>query len=230
MFETAIREDVLQLARPETTVLSTGWQGGRSTADAVYNVTVPDGWECADTRAYVDDRLVTAGFDAPGPVLLTGVAQHHARGARTGSVAAVATVGLSNPATLPMEPEGGPTDLGDREVGTCNVVVGTTRDLADGALANLATVAAEAKTATLLERVGFTGTTSDAVVAASDPAGEPATFSGAVTPVGDAARACVREAVTASLRSRYADTEPPESVTDAAYGVATTTTAEVFEP
>ncbi|MFC6730666.1 hypothetical protein ACFQDG_18600, partial [Natronoarchaeum mannanilyticum] len=41
---------------------------------------------------------------------------------------------------------------------------------------------------------------------------------------------CVRDAVLASLRSRYADRELPASVADAEYGVATTRSAEVFEP
>jgi len=47
------------------------------------------------------------------------------------------------------------------------------------------------------------GTTSDAVVVASDPDGDPATFSGSATRVGAATRACVREAVDAALDARY---------------------------
>ncbi|WP_229125659.1 adenosylcobinamide amidohydrolase [Halapricum desulfuricans] len=238
MFETEIRDGVLRVGRPETRWLSTGWDGGHSRGDAAYNVTVPSGWERTDLDRYVTDRLEAAGFEPEAPVLLTGVSQEHARVARTGSVAVIATVGLSNPATLPPDPEGesvGGTREDDaatheRPPGTCNLFVGTTRDLDPGALANLLTVAAEAKTATLLSSVGFTGTTSDAVVAACDPAGEPAAFSGSATPVGNAVRACIRDAITASLRSRYVDERPPESVAEAEHGIATTTTAEVFEP
>ncbi|MFB6096544.1 MAG: adenosylcobinamide amidohydrolase, partial [Haloferacaceae archaeon] len=114
-----------------------------------------------------------------------------------------------------------------RHDGTINVFVGTDRALAPGALANLLTVAAEAKTATLLAATGFTGTTTDAVVAGCDPDGEPAAFSGSATPVGRAARACVRDALLASLDSRYEGDDFPGSVADAAYGVVTDVAAEV---
>ncbi|QGX95058.1 adenosylcobinamide amidohydrolase [Haloplanus rallus] len=221
VFETTVRDGVARLARPGTRWLSTGHDGGERTAPAAYNVTVPEGWERTDLATYVAERLDAAGFDgAGGPALLTGVAQRHARRARLGSVEAVATAGVSNPAALPVGgdtgstiPEGGDDTAGPDGPGTVNVVVGTARSLAPGALANLLTVAAEAKAATLLERVGVPGTTTDAVVAACDPTGEAAAFSGSATPVGSAARACVRDAVDASLASRYPDGEygPPES-------------------
>ena len=114
--------------------------------------------------------------------------------------------------------------------GTVNLIVGTTRTLAPGALANLIAVAAEAKAATLLAETGLPGTTTDAIVVGHDPTGSPAEFSGAGTDVGAAARACVRDAVRASLRARYrgGDAQPPDSVGDAAYGVSTDARADVF--
>ncbi|WP_439025417.1 adenosylcobinamide amidohydrolase [Haloarchaeobius sp. DT45] len=236
MFEPTVVEDVCRLARPDTVWLSTGWRGGRSRGDAAYTVSVPEGWHCNDLDAYVTDRLDRAGFathdEGPGaaPVLLTGVDLAHLRGARCGPVEAYVTAGVSNPAELPMDPVGGALPTGDLVAGTVNVVVGTTRDLAPGALANLVAVAAEAKAATLLDVVGVPGTTSDAVVVASDPGGEPAEFSGSATPVGAAARACVREAVTASLAARYDETTPPAGVEEAPYGVSTDVRAEVFQP
>ena len=193
------------------------------------------------------------------PALLTGVDIADARGARCGPVTAYATAGVSNPAALPIAPAGGslpddsdePSD-GDFDrgnddgfdesdndsdgpppgTGTVNVVVGTTRALADGALANLIAVAAEAKAATLLETTGFPGTTTDAIVAGHDPSGRPARFSGSGTVVGAAARACVREAVRASLAAHYDDHEIgcPASVEEATYGVSTDVRATVFEP
>ena len=247
MFQSTVREGVLRLRRPETVWLSTGWRGGRFRTDAAYSVSVPEGWHCDDVGPYVAERLAEAGFgDGPrpsgdpnpsgapstpdAPVLLTGVDARHARGARLGSVVAYATAGVSNPANLPLEPTGGSLPTGDlvEESGTVNVVVGTTRALTDGALANLVAVAAEAKATTLLDSVGVPGTTTDAVVVASDPAGEPASFSGSATPVGAAARACVREAVTAALGARYAESEPPVGVDDARYGVSTDVRADVF--
>lgn len=243
-YEAVRRDGVLRVARPGTVWLSPGWNGGRRTADCAYNVSVPDGWERTDLAAYVDERLERAGFDADGPTLLTGVEQVDARGARWGSVTAYATAGVSNPAALPMDPESDSdsstvepdSTTGDGDTtpgrGTVNIVVGTTRALAPGALANLIAVAAEAKAATLLAETGVPGTTTDAVVVGHDPSGERAEFSGSGTDIGGATRACVREAVRASLRSHYADRDedPPESVADATYGVSTDVRAEVVRP
>ena len=68
------------------------------------------------------------------------------------------------------------------------------------------------------------------MVVADDPDGEPAEFSGSATAVGAAARACVRDAVRASLRSRYPDGDTPGPAADVEHGVATDERAEVFDP
>jgi len=237
MFEATKCDGVLRLHRPETRWLSTGWDGGMSRADVAYNISVPEGWDSETLHEYVTDRRQRAGFDSSGPALLTGVDLDHARGARSGSVEVYATAGVSNPAALPMEPESTSADSRERDqpvqeqtdFGTVNIMLGTTKALADGALANLVAVAAEAKTATLLARTGFPGTTTDAIVAACDPAGESVEFSGSGTAVGTATRACVREAVTASLASRYPAGGFPTSVEAAEYGTTTDSVAEVFE-
>ncbi|WEL18221.1 Adenosylcobinamide amidohydrolase [Halorhabdus sp. SVX81] len=239
-FETTRRGGVLRLERSDTRWLSTGWNGGFSRAGAAYNCTVPAGWNPDDIRADVHRRLDSAGFDrGDGPVLLTGVDQRHARGAGLGPVTVFGTVGLSNPATLPVDPAQQPADTraatgaetgGPPGPGTVNLFVGTTRSLTEAGMANLVAIVAEARTATLLELAGFTGTTSDAIVVASDPGGESSQYTGSATPVGRAARACVREAITASYRSRYAEREPPDGVADAEHGESTTCRATVFEP
>lgn len=255
MFSADRRDGVTQLGRPDTRWLSTGFDGGRCRGDAAYNVTVPDGWPHQPLAAYVDDRLADAGFDADGPALLTGVSQRHARGARAGSVEAVATVGVSNPAPLPADPAGGPlpdrqsaellesddgstasddsstaSDARHTEPGTVNVIVGTRRALEPGALANLLAVVSEARAVTLQRALGVPGTTSDAVIVGCDPTGEPARFAGSATRVGAAARVCVREAVTAGLAARYTDESPPESVATARHGLRIETEAERFRP
>ena len=238
MFETTVREGVLQARREDARWLSTGWDGGAWRGDAAYNVSVPEGFDRTDLDAYLAERRESAGFGDPGPCLLTGVELQHARGARCGPVSAVATAGVSNPAALSMEPNSDARKAPDTEetgptVGTVNVLVGTERSLAGGALANLLAVAVEAKTATLLAETGFPGTTSDAAIAACDPAGEEAAFSGTATEVGACARACVRAAVCAGLESRYGeetDATIPESVADAEYGVVTDRCADVFAP
>jgi adenosylcobinamide hydrolase len=238
MFETSVEAGVLQLARPGTNWLSTGWDGGFERADAAYNVSVPEGWNRTDLGTYVAERRDRAGFEISGPALLTGVELQHARGARLDSVVAYATAGVSNPAALPQNPSEFPSRNADIDgraddpdgVGTVNIVVGTTRALDDAGLANLVAVVVEAKTATLLAATGFPGTTTDAVVVGCDPDGDPAQFTGSATPIGAAARACVREAVRASLASRYEHRELPSSVADAEYGVVTDRRAEVFSP
>ncbi|MDS0475860.1 adenosylcobinamide amidohydrolase [Natrinema sp. 1APR25-10V2] len=240
-YDAVRRDGVLQVGRPGTEWLSTGWDGGRRVADYAYNVSVPEGWERTDLGAYVDERLERADLgqldaDTTGPALLTGVDIADARGARRGPVTAYATAGVSNPAALPMDPAG--ETASDRDglegqgQGTVNVIVGTTRALASGALANLIAVVAEAKTATLLAETGFPGTTTDAIIVGHDPSGTTADFSGSGTEVGSAARACVRDALRTSLRAHYADGDValPESVADATYGVSTDERAEVFRP
>jgi adenosylcobinamide hydrolase len=233
------REGVCRVATPTPwRWVVTGTGGGRHDARAAYNVTVPEGFDRTDLDRYARERRHEAGFDAAGPTLLTGVAMRHARGARHGPVTVVATGGLSNPATLPvgerLPPSTSGADGTDDEppVGTVNLLVATGRALDEGALTELLATAVEAKTATLLAATGFTGTTSDAVAVGCDPEGEPAAFTGSATAVGAAARACVRDALLASLAARYDGRwdELPASVADADHGVVTDERARVFEP
>lgn len=231
MFETDRRDGVLRARRPSTDWLSTTWDGGYLTAEAAYNITVPEGWTRTDLETYVADRLDQAGFDEAGPAMLTGVDQAHARGARTGESVAIATCGLSNPTTLPMEGETPSTEDDDApSAGTINLIIGTRRALDPGGLATLLTVAVEAKTATLVADTGFTGTTTDAVVVGCDPTGDSVSFTGSGTAVGTEVRACVREAIRASLRARYRDRSIPTSVGDARYGSISTERATEFVP
>lgn len=157
-----------------------------------------------------------------------------------GPVEVVVTAGLSNPAALPVDPENvdddertafqrdDANDEGWRP-GTVNVFVGTTRALDRGAMAELLATTVEAKAATLLSVVGVPGTTSDAIVVGADSDGEAVAFTGSGTAVGGAARACLRDALLASLESRYADHDPP-TLEDARYGMASSERASVFEP
>lgn len=232
-FELRIVDGVLQIRRRATRWLSTGWNGGFERADAAYNLTVPKGWSRTDLDEYLKQRRDRAEFEIEGPALLTGVEMQHARGARLDSIVAVATVGLSNPAALPMNPEtdsASSTEGSPDAVGTVNLVVGTTRTLSDAALTNLLSVVVEAKASTLLSLTAFPGTTTDAVIVGSAEGETETQFSGSATAVGSAARACVRDAVRASFRSRYADRPVPETVADAEHGVVTDRHAEVFDP
>jgi adenosylcobinamide hydrolase len=247
--ETTIRDGVLRVHRPDTRFLSSGWNGGFNRADAAYNVSVPTGFSRTDLDSYLADRRERAGFREAGPMLLTGLALDHARGARSGPVCVLATAGLSNPAVLPVPADSsGVGDAGDDRPhcttaddsesdadtagwrpGTVNLIACTTRALDDASLATLLGTCVEAKTAALLAVTGFPGTTSDALVVGCDPAGTFEPFAGSATAVGAAARACVRDAVTASLRSRYAEGDCPTTLTEAEYGVRTTRSPTVFQ-
>ncbi|MDZ7745250.1 MAG: adenosylcobinamide amidohydrolase [Halobacteriales archaeon] len=232
MYRSNRRGGVCRLHGPQTRWLSAGFDGGYSEGEQAFNITVPSGFDRTDLARYARERRDEAGFGS-GPTLLTGVQQQHATGARLGSVTVVATAGISNPAGLAMEPEGGERNSspdGPPTPGTVNILLATTRRLPDGALASLLALVAETKAAVLLHETGFPGTTSDAVIVGSARDGEPAQFAGSATEVGRAARACVREAVTASLDSRYAERALPDSVADAEYGVETTARADVFTP
>jgi len=240
VFETMVTDGVRQVRRQHTDWLSTGVDGGRKRADEAYNITVPAGWNNTALDAYIEQRVTAAGFEGDGPALLTGVAQRHARRAVCGSVAALVTAGLSNPATLParsdadsaavaIEPEQAADDSPGHH-GTINVILVTTRALSAATQASLLAGVAEAKAATLVTTTGFTGTTSDAVIVGSDPEGEPARFAGSATAVGQAARACVRDGLTAAIAARYPDREYPRSVADADHGTTTTATATVSTP
>ena len=226
---------VVCLDAPGSRWLATGHDGGYRAADAAYNVAVPEGFDRTDLVAYARSRRETAGFDAPGPTLLTGVDAAHARGARSGPVTVLATAGVSNPAALSVgererrDRYAGVPEVHDEPAGTVNLLVHTARALDDGALATLLGVVVETKAATLLSTTGFPGTTTDAAVVGCDSDDDPAQFAGSATEVGAAARACTREAVRASLDARYAETELPASVADAEHGVATTREATVFE-
>lgn len=235
MFETTTSEEVLRIQREGTRWLSSGWNGGITEGSVAYNISVPEGWKRTDLESYVAERRRAAGFTAAGPALLTGVSLDHARGARCGPVEVFATAGISNPGALPCEPPAQPVadtpagGDGTDTAGTVNLVVGTDRALDNGALANLLAVVVEAKTATLLSETGFPGTTTDAAIVACDPEGRPAEFTGSATDVGAAARACTRDAILASLRSRYPDGAYPATVGDAEHGVRTTVRPEVFD-
>jgi adenosylcobinamide hydrolase len=237
MFEADRRHGVARMVHDGARWLSTSWDGGYRRADAVYNLTVPEGFERTDLDAYREQRLADAGF-ATGPALLTGVEMAHARCARSGPVTVLATAGVSNPAVLPTGSGEAPDWAADDPVpdegvddwrpGTVNLLVGAHRALDDGALATLLATAVESKAATLLDVAGVPGTTSDAALVGCVPDAPVAEFGGSATEVGAATRACVRDAVRASLAARYDDGPPAPA--EAPYGVVTDRQTDVFQP
>lgn len=233
MFEPTVRDGMLRLRREGTTWLSTGWNGGLWNGDVAYNLSVPEGWERRDLSTYVSERRERAGFEGEGPTLLTGVDLEHLRGARLGPVEVYATAGISNPAALPIDPgtsssQDPQPDDRPESPGTVNVIAGTQRAIGTAALANVIAVVVEAKAATLLSETGFPGTTTDAAIVACDPTGADREYTGSATEIGRAVRACTRDAVLESLRSRYPDRVYPSTVEAATHGVATECSTDVF--
>jgi adenosylcobinamide hydrolase len=142
----------------------------------------------------------------------------------------VATAGLSNPVALAGSEavgraSGERTRESDAGPGTVNLLVGTDRALADGTLATLLATVVETKAATLQAVTGFTGTTTDAVAVGCEPGGDPAPFAGSATPVGRAARACVRRAVEAAVAARGS---VPDTVAGAEHGAVPAAEPDVF--
>jgi Uncharacterized conserved protein len=215
-------DGVAQLWAPGYRWVSTGHPGGSGIADAVYNITVPEGFSETDLRAYIDTRRNDAGFDTEGFALLTGVEMRHARVAQSEETTVIATAGVSNPALLPPPGTAVPVSTARRPDGTVNLLVAVDVPLTDAALYNLIAVVAEAKAATLLRLTEAPGTSSDAVIVGAVSGASTVRFSGSVTPVGAAVRACVRDAIAASLHARYGDVPVPTS-RDAAHGSSTST-------
>jgi adenosylcobinamide amidohydrolase len=120
---------------------------------------------------------------------------------------AVATVGLGNALAAGDPP--GPL----RPVGTINVLVHLSHPLDEGGLAEALAIAAEARTAAVLEgRVPSrrssqlaTGTGTDCIVVAAPEAGEPLRWVGKHTVAGALVGGAVRESVARGVRRWIAD-------------------------
>ncbi len=219
-------DGVAQLRAPGYRWVSTGHPGGSGIADAVYNITVPEGFADTELQPFIDSRRHDAGFDIEGFALLTGVDMRHARVAQSEETTVIATAGVSNPALLPPPGTAVPVSADRRLDGTVNLLVAVDVPLTDAALYNLIAVVAEAKAATLLSLTDAPGTSSDAVIVGAVSGPSALRFSGSVTPVGAAVRACVRDAIAASLHARYGDAPVP-TADDAAHGSSTITRPEV---
>ncbi len=175
--------------RPLCTLASAVMGGGLRRVHHILNRHVPAQYDhpdpLADWRAYAQRRGLTAPFVG----LLTAAYVSRTQVVRLAhagvQVAVVGTVGLSNGVVAGRTP---PARL--RPAGTINLIVLVHARLMPAALVNVALIATEAKTATLLEQ-GWptphgpaTGTSTDAVVVACTGQGPVHMYAGPVTPVG----------------------------------------------
>ena len=197
-----LNEMVLHVAseRP-LAVLSSAVMGAElETTRHILNMHVAKGY-CSERPE--DDLLALArslGIDEPCVGMQTAARLRKARSAvaRVGdlTVAAVVTVGLSNPMAAGVSV---PSIL---EVGTINLVVLVDGHLTRSAQVNAVLTATEAKTLALIDggtrtREGgyATGTSTDSVVIASTGRGEPLRYAGTATELGWLIGRTVRESV-----------------------------------
>jgi len=197
--------------------------GGRRRADTVVwrQVTLGELGPGVDARALLARSLEAAG--APGAVgLLTArdVAAHHvaSRASAGLRVRCVATVGLSNASAVGDPPGPPPSDHGHPataavmgpRVGTINIVCQLSRTLTDEAFIEACALAAEARTAAVLDAClpsplstrAATGTGTDCIVVAAPPAtdgDEALAFVGKHTIAGALLGACIRDAVWSGI-------------------------------
>jgi len=191
-------------AAPLVAVSSALVGGGQAVVDAILNLHVPKGFQCADSTAVLADFARRRGLPPRYVGLLTAAATEKAdvatahHGALT--ALAIATVGLSNRITAGASP---PAHV---SAGTINTIVVVDGDAETTALVNAAMTVTEVKTLALIE-AGVkgadgrfaTGTSTDAVVVAVTGRGRRQRFGGPISDlgwvVGQAASAALRRGV-----------------------------------
>ncbi len=151
-----------------------------------------------DPLAVLKARLAEAGLPQALPFMTSrDIRQHHLCQRRVEGVTAacLTTVGLSNG-----ERVGSRKGHGLPHAGTINTLVHVSVPLNDGAMVEALSIAAEARTAAILDSwrtargPAVTGTGTDCIVVASPCQGEPLAFAGLHTAVGEAIGGAVYDA------------------------------------
>ena len=203
---------VARFARPQAVLSWAIVRGGRTRATTiawcqVRDDELPPG---VDPRRLLRARLRTLGLRRPVGMLTSRAVDRFedvSRDAGAGVHArCVATVGLGNALRI-----GDPTDAGagpTRRVGTINLVVSLSRPLAPAAQLEALSLAAEARTAAILDaqvasvRSGApaTGTGTDCIVVAAPLERQGGAYAGKHTAIGEVVGAAVYDAVHAGAR------------------------------
>ncbi len=157
-----------------------------------------------DPAALLENRMAAAGHaDAVHLMTSRDVSRHHLASACFHGVtgACLATVGLGNGARVGSPP------LPARPAGTINLLAHVDRPLSPGALLEALSIAAEARTAAVLDAGwkiagrAVTGTGTDCIVAAAPEGREGDLFAGLHTAVGAALGRAVYDAVAQGCRA-----------------------------
>ena len=198
---------VVPFSRPHAVLSWASAGGGRTRARAVVwrQVTDAELPPDVDPEALLHAALAEAGLDgAVGLLTARDLSSFDEVALRDGAlqVRCVATVGLGNALAAGDPP--GPI----RKVGTINLLVQISRPLSESALVETIALAAEARTAAVLEaRVpsrrslrASTGTGTDCIVVAAPAAPGGERYAGKHTAIGALAGASVREATARGVR------------------------------
>jgi adenosylcobinamide hydrolase len=166
---------------------STGVNGGSRPASTIFNHTVPGNFDHADPFRYLWQIATAAGFGEDFFGLLTAVPMRHLCILQYDFITVFITAGVTNPNPDPTAPH------------TINIIVVSREGLSDGALLETIVTATGAKAHALgLMKYPFTGTTTDAVVVASE--GEVRhTYAGTATEAGRRVYAAVARGVQEAL-------------------------------
>ncbi len=170
--------------------VSTGVDGGLRDVSTLLNHTVPSNFDHADPAAYIHGLLAKRGYDTNAFGLLTAVWMQDLCVLQYDYITVFVTAGVSNPNPDPTKPH------------TINIIVVSGEPLSDAALLETIITVTEAK-AHALRLLGrdFTGTTSDAVIAACESGdGFIHTYAGTFTEPGKRIYAAVLHGVMESIR------------------------------
>ena len=136
---------------------SSGINGGIADVSTILNHTVPIDFSHDEPLGYVNELLEKKGYGKDAFGLLTAVSMKHLCVLQFDYITVFVTAGVSNPNPDPTKPH------------TINIIITSAEGFSDAALLDAIITATEAK-AHALRLMGrdFTGTTSDAVVIASE--------------------------------------------------------------
>ncbi|MEM8622030.1 MAG: adenosylcobinamide amidohydrolase [Pseudomonadota bacterium] len=167
----------------------------------VRNADLPEG---LDAAAWFRDALAAAGHsDAIGFLTSRNIRRYAQTRAAVGAVSAeaIATVGLSN-----AERVGTRRMAGHAPAGTINIAVALSHGLSDAALLEGLSIAAEARTAAVMDHGPTlasgpaTGTGTDCIAVAAPTAGPQAPHAGKHTEIGEALGRAVLDVVTLGVK------------------------------
>jgi adenosylcobinamide amidohydrolase len=162
-----------------------------------------------DPLAFLGERLASRGLaEAAAFMTARDVRRHHLARSHVGEIVAtcVTTVGLSN-----AERVGSRRQNGARRAGTINTLLHLSRPLSTGAFVEAVAIAAQARTAAILESRGrrdgstATGTGTDCIIVAAPEGARPEICAGLHTDVGEAIGAAVYAATWEGARVWRAD-------------------------